>query len=127
MIAGLAALFAFFPIFHLIFGIIMMLAPMEVTDEMRAEMNSEIPEGAEYVPMLFGLFFVIIAGSIMLFGWLFAFLTFLAGRYLTKQKNYVFCLVMAGVICMFFPFGTVLGVFTIIVLMRDSVRESFGR
>jgi len=34
---------------------------------------------------------------------------------------------MAGVECMFMPFGTVLGVFTIIVLMRPSVKEIFGR
>ncbi len=33
---------------------------------------------------------------------------------------------MAGVACMFMPFGTVLGVFTIIVLLRDSVKELFS-
>jgi hypothetical protein len=33
---------------------------------------------------------------------------------------------MAGVACMFMPFGTVLGVFTIVVLLRDSVKELFG-
>ena len=34
---------------------------------------------------------------------------------------------MAGLECIFMPFGTVLGVFTIIVLMRDTVKELFGR
>jgi hypothetical protein len=34
---------------------------------------------------------------------------------------------MAGVECLFMPVGTVLGVFTIIVLVRDSVKELFGR
>jgi len=34
---------------------------------------------------------------------------------------------MAAVACAFGPFGTVLGVFTIIVLMRDPVKELFGR
>jgi hypothetical protein len=33
--------------------------------------------------------------------------------------------VMAGVECIFAPFGTVLGVFTIIVLMRESVKQLF--
>jgi hypothetical protein len=37
----------------------------------------------------------------------------------------MFCLVMAGIQCIFMPFGTVLGVFTIIVLMRNSVKEAF--
>lgn len=35
----------------------------------------------------------------------------------------MFCLIMAGIACLFMPFGTVLGVFTIVVLTRESVRE----
>jgi hypothetical protein len=38
----------------------------------------------------------------------------------------MFCLVMGGVECLFMPFGTVLGVFTIIVLMREPVKQLFG-
>jgi hypothetical protein len=34
---------------------------------------------------------------------------------------------MAALACMLAPFGTVLGVFTIIVLMRESVRVAFGQ
>jgi hypothetical protein len=48
------------------------------------------------------------------------------GRNNVGSEEYTFCLVMAGVACMFMPFGTVLGVFTIIVLLRDSVKELFG-
>jgi len=33
---------------------------------------------------------------------------------------------MAGIECLFMPFGTVLGVFTIMVLMRDPVKQLFG-
>jgi hypothetical protein len=33
---------------------------------------------------------------------------------------------MAAIACMLMPFGTVLGVFTIIVLMRPSVKELFA-
>ena len=33
---------------------------------------------------------------------------------------------MAGVECLFMPVGTVLGVFTIIVLVRDSVKAIFN-
>ncbi len=35
-------------------------------------------------------------------------------------------LVMAGIECLFMPFGTALGVFTIIVLIRDDVKTMFG-
>jgi hypothetical protein len=33
---------------------------------------------------------------------------------------------MAAISCIFMPFGTVLGVFTIIVLLRPSVKELFA-
>jgi hypothetical protein len=33
---------------------------------------------------------------------------------------------MACIECLFLPFGTILGVFTIIVLSRESVKELFG-
>jgi len=37
----------------------------------------------------------------------------------------MFCVVMAGIACMFMPFGTVLGVFTLVVLTKPVVRELF--
>ena len=51
----------------------------------------------------------------------------LAGRYLTQHRSYIFCLVMAALSCAFFPFGTVLGVFTIVLLQKDAVRQLFDR
>jgi len=33
---------------------------------------------------------------------------------------------MACIECLFMPFGTVLGVFTILVLVRESVKQLFG-
>jgi hypothetical protein len=44
---------------------------------------------------------------------------------MAHRKHYTFCLVMAGVECLFMPFGTVLGVFTILVLNRQTVKELF--
>jgi len=37
----------------------------------------------------------------------------------------MFSLIIAGINCVQFPFGTVLGVFTFVVLLRDSVRELY--
>jgi hypothetical protein len=34
---------------------------------------------------------------------------------------------MAAVSCIFWPFGTVLGVFTLVVLTKASVRQMFGK
>jgi hypothetical protein len=52
--------------------------------------------------------------------------TILAARYLQQRKHYTFCLVVAGFNCMSIPLGTILGVFTFIVLTRPRVKTMFG-
>lgn len=51
-----------------------------------------------------------------------AVLNLVSGFSLLKRKRRTFSLVVAGINCVHMPLGTVLGVFTIIVLLRDSVR-----
>lgn len=48
-----------------------------------------------------------------------------SGRFITRRRNRLFSLVVAGFNCVQFPFGTALGVFTFVVLLRDSVRELY--
>ena len=115
VVAGLAALFALFPIFHLILGLFMIFAP----DKM-------FPGKQDVAPALIGWFFVIFASVFITLGWTFAALIVTTGRFLARHKHYTFCLVMAGIECLFMPFGTVLGVFTILVLVRESVKPLFG-
>lgn len=45
--------------------------------------------------------------------------------FLRKPKNRTFSLVIAGLNCLHVPFGTILGIFTIFVLMRPSVAELY--
>ncbi|MDB6031822.1 MAG: hypothetical protein JWM16_2160 [Verrucomicrobiales bacterium] len=52
-------------------------------------------------------------------------LNVLSGMFLHQKKNRLFSIVVAALDCLQFPFGTALGVFTIIVLMRDSVRNRY--
>src|SRR5207248_9529081 len=49
----------------------------------------------------------------------------IAGRCLSRRKGDSFALVMACIECLFVPFGTILGAFTIVALSRESVRELF--
>jgi hypothetical protein len=49
----------------------------------------------------------------------------ISGVFIRKKKNRIFSLAVAGINCVQFPFGTVLGVFTFLVLLRDSVREIY--
>jgi hypothetical protein len=50
----------------------------------------------------------------------------LAGHYLRKQKARIYCSVIAGIECLAFPLGTLLGVFTLIKLNKDSVNQLFA-
>ena len=52
-------------------------------------------------------------------------LNLLAGVYLRRKVHRTFCFVVAGMNCLHMPLGTILGIFTIIVLARDSVRAAF--
>jgi lysylphosphatidylglycerol synthetase-like protein (DUF2156 family) len=114
VVAGFAALFACFPIFHFIIGIGLFI--IGVTQSQQTE---------AFPLALVGLILAVVGGSIMLFGWAFAICIALAGRFLSQKKHRMFCFVMAGIECTSVPFGTILGVFTIIVLARPSVRELF--
>ncbi len=49
-----------------------------------------------------------------------------AGRCIATRRRRTYCIVIAALLCTNAPLGTVLGVFTILVLARDSVRELFG-
>lgn len=66
-----------------------------------------------------------VCSSIILLGWALAAANIYAGRYLTRREKYTFCLVVAAVNCANTPIGTILGVFTIVVLMRPSVKQMF--
>ena len=70
---------------------------------------------------LFGL----VAGGMLLWGLGKTIALILAGRFIARQRHYLFCLVVAGLNCVSVPFGTVLGVFTIVVLARPVVRNMF--
>ncbi|MFM6408142.1 MAG: hypothetical protein ACKPGT_27195, partial [Microcystis sp.] len=59
-------------------------------------------------------------------GEVFAIATIVSGRFLKRRQRYWFSFVMACILCLFTPLGTILGVFTIIVLSRQSVKELYG-
>ena len=52
-------------------------------------------------------------------------LNFLSGLFLRQRKHRTFSLVVAALDCLQIPLGTALGVFTFVILGRDSVRELY--
>jgi len=110
--AGMAAMVACIPFMHFFMGLALATGALGDSDPGTRPVGFGI--------MAFAAFFIVA-------GWTFAALVAFAGRSLQTRQRYTYCLVMAGVECIFMPVGTVLGVFTIIVLVRDSVKALFGR
>lgn len=51
---------------------------------------------------------------------------FLVGLKIRQRRWWTFCYLSAWGECLAFPFGTILGIFTIIVLSRPTVKQLFG-
>lgn len=117
VVASLTALFALIPIIHIAMGISLIVSP---------ESWENSTEGGGPPPPFFGWIIIAFAGGLMLLGWLFAAAMAYAGRSLAKHRHYTFCLVVGAVETLFMPFGTVLGVFTIIILLRPEVKNLFS-
>ena len=88
--------------------------------------NPKIWEGQKDAPPveIFGIFkwFYVMIGGWFLISLL---LNLFSGMFIQARKNRTFTLITAGVNCLHVPIGTVLGVFTFIVLLRDSVEELY--
>lgn len=113
VVAGVTALFALFPLIQLVIGIGIVTGPF----------NASRDPGAGLFVWLFTIFALVF----ILGGLAFSVCLALAGSYIAKYRHYTYCLVVAAVSCVFFPFGTVLGIFTILVLSRDSVKRLFRK
>jgi len=53
-------------------------------------------------------------------------LNVLSGFFLLQKRNRLFSLIIGGLDCLQIPFGTALGVFTILVLSRETVRQLYA-
>jgi ABC-type branched-subunit amino acid transport system permease subunit len=115
IVGGLAALFSFFPLMYAAMGAFMLYASA----------HPHMQHG-EPPPAFLGWIFIGIGCFFWLVGETLATFILLAGRFLSRRRRYWFAFVTACVQCLFFPFGMILGVFTIIVLSRSSVKHLFG-
>jgi len=69
------------------------------------------------------VWFYVVMGAACVLGMV---LNFLAARSLAARRRWTLCAVVAGLNCLQMPLGTILGVFTLIVLVRPEVRAGFG-
>lgn len=70
--------------------------------------------------------FLLIYLAVFLLSAVCAVLQFMTARRLRERRSLRFCQVAAGLSCLSLPLGTLLGVFTFVVLARPSVRARFA-
>lgn len=116
VLGGLTALFSCFPFIHLFIGISLL----------SGELFGEQIKG-EPPPDMFAWLFIILAIVFILSGWALSVCMFIAGSRLKQRRSRVFCMVIAGIECTLMPFGTILGVFTLVTLNKESVMALFEK
>jgi hypothetical protein len=116
VVAGVAALFSFLPLLYTTVGAIFIFAAR----------HGMAKPGEDLPPEFLGWIFAVLGALLFLIGIAMAICILIAGRSLALRKRYSFAFVMACIECLFIPFGTILGVFTIVVLSRESVKALFS-
>lgn len=74
----------------------------------------------------FGSFTPALAVVSVALGWPLSICIAFVARGLHNRMRYAYCRTIAAIECLLFPFGTLLGAFSLTVLARDSVRRLFA-
>ncbi len=114
--AAVVAFFGCLPIIHIVVGILILTGQIGEDEALPPPMGQ-----------MMGALFIVAASIMILIHWSIAAAALFAARNLVHHRSYTFCLVVGVAECFFMPYGTVLGVFTLIVLMRPSVKVLFGK
>ncbi len=113
--AGLHAAFSAFGLLYLFMGVFMAAAIS----------RTPAGPGGQPPPEFIGIIFGVIGFAIFAIMVGIGVLQFLTARWLKQRRRRIACLVVAAVSCLFVPYGTALGVFTMVVLTRPSVAATF--
>lgn len=113
--AGIMGLLSCIPFIHIFLGISALNNPEMFEGESNPEEASK----------MFGYLFTGIGSLVVLIGWTVTILTFLTGRFIGKQQRWLYCMVMSGILCLSFPFGTVLGITSLILLSKPQYKSLF--
>lgn len=116
--AALTLGISLFPLIYVAFGVVMLNIPAPA-----------VPPGAggppPPPPAIIGWMFIIGGSVASLLFVAAAIAIFIGGRCLSQQKGRIFCFVVAGILCLGgFP-TVILGVFSLVVLLRPTVKDLF--
>jgi hypothetical protein len=78
------------------------------------------------IPPAFLTLMSTVLAIILLFACLYTVALFLAAQWLRRSRNMLFIQVVAALSCLAIPYGTLLGIFTFMVLLRPSAKLFFS-
>jgi len=87
--------------------------------------NFPVPDGQNPPPEWFGLMFGIVGTVMAVLMWALAAAKLRVAKALRERTMRTFCIVVAVLTMLGIPFGTLLGILTLLVLGRPSVERSF--
>lgn len=117
VLGGLICLCGLFPIAHVVIGILIVIG--KITPSQGSGGNPSMP------PAVFGWIFIGLGLLIIVMMWILGLMLVGSGMCIHRRRRRMFSVVMAAIACSAFPLGTILGVFTLVVLLRDSVKHLY--
>lgn len=108
----ITGLFALVPMAHLFLGLSLVSNPPS-----SAQQDASLETIGWFFSALALLLIVAVAAL--------AFATLRAADFIERRTRWTFCIVVAAIQCTFFPFGTALGIFSLVVLNRERIRRTF--
>jgi len=64
--------------------------------------------------------------TLLVICWAYALLPLLLGFQLVQRRRFVLCRVLAIILCLCLPFGTIVGIIALVALSRETVRPLFS-
>jgi uncharacterized protein (DUF1330 family) len=111
VLAGLGYVFSFLPLIHIAFGVYFLF-------NVSVSGNAAPPPFMAWMFIVFGAF-AIVAGLAL------STCILICGLLLHRRKQYWICFALACVECVLTPFGTILGVLTIVTISSESTKAEF--
>jgi len=115
VLAGFSLLFCAFPLLYVGVGVWFIHSPPVASGR-----GPPPPPAFGWIFVVIGLIFFALAAA-------YTAALVLSARALAARRRWLLVIVTAALSCALFPFGTALGVFTFIVLLRPDVQALFGR
>lgn len=120
---GLVAAFACLGILYIVMGV---MAFNGTFNSMPPSTNPAVLQANQLAESIMAWAFIGMGSAFLVIGWSLALATIYSGFLLRRRRRRMFSIVVAGINCAFFPFGTTLGVFTLLVLLRESTRLDYA-